>query len=82
MNYNKLTLEERIEKYPPRIFECAWCKKWVVIDNSNMTAPVDKRTRFCCAHCEKQWWRKETRHPTSLTNMYKAQAINGSGREE
>ena len=61
-----MTKVERLEKYPQIRFDCAWCKREVITDS---TEKVDKRTRFCCAKCERQWWRKKTRHPTHLTNL-------------
>lgn len=67
-----LTKVERLEKYPSIQFECAWCKIEVITDS---TDKVDKRTRFCCAKCERQWWRRETRHPLKLTVLYKNQAF-------
>ena len=39
----------------------------------------DKRTRFCCAECERQHWRDMTRHPrkagagTPMTNWHNIQ---------
>ena len=67
-----MTKEQRLIKYPTIRFECAWCKREVVTDSSDK---VDKRTRFCCAKCERQWWRRKTRHPTKLTNLYKSQVF-------
>jgi hypothetical protein len=29
---------------------------------------IDKRTRFCCAACERQYWRDITRHPRTAGN--------------
>lgn len=76
MKSYKLTLDERLEKYPPRRFACAYCHDEVFIDNSDMSLPIDKRTRFCSRRCERQWWRRETRHPTHLTNMHKQEAFH------
>ena len=49
--------------------ECASlrCKKVFVIGDRNDGRP-DKRTRFCCAACEKQYWRDVTRHPGKRSN--------------
>ena len=71
----RLTQQEIEERYPVREFECANCHRKVVTDNSMGYKGIDKRTRFCCAHCERQYWRKVTRHPTHLTNMLKWEAF-------
>lgn len=60
-----MTREERMKKYPSIRFECALCGIEVVTDS---TERCDKRTRFCCAKCERQWWRKETRHKKESKN--------------
>lgn len=65
MPYRAMTKEERLAKYPSITFSCAWCKRTVTTDS---TEKVDKRKRFCCAKCERQYWRHVTRHPTHLTN--------------
>ena len=36
---------------------------YVGVDDLN-----DRRSVFCCAKCERQYWREVTRHPTHLTN--------------
>lgn len=53
-----MTMSERLERYPQKRFTCAWCKNEVVTDS---TEKVDKRTRFCCARCERKYWKK-TKH--------------------
>lgn len=55
--------------------ECAnrRCRKAFVIGERNDGKP-DRRTRFCCAACEKQYWRDVTRH--------KAKAGNGTPMTE
>ena len=49
--------------------ECAnrRCKKTFVIGDRN-DGKIDKRTRFCCAACEKQYWRDVTRHHGKRSN--------------
>ena len=44
--------------------ECAnvRCRKTFTIGDRN-DGRIDKRERFCCAACEKQYWRDVTRHP-------------------
>lgn len=44
--------------------ECAnrRCRRVFVI-GERRNGKLDKRTRFCCAQCEKQYWRDVTRHP-------------------
>lgn len=59
MQKEAMTKEQRIAKYPSLRFECAYCGKSVTTDS---TERLDKRTRFCCAVCERQYWRKVTRH--------------------
>ena len=71
----RLTQQEIDERYPVREFECANCHRNVVTDNSNGPQGIDKRTPSCCDNCEKQYWRKVTRHPTHLTNMLKWEAF-------
>lgn len=55
--------------FTPFFFECSQCGKRVEI-----TDEKDRRTRFCCASCEKKYWR----HPpyeqeTSRTNFHSVQ---------
>lgn len=57
--------EERIAKYPTIRFNCAKCKKLVIADSTN---ELDKRTRFCCAKCERNYWRHPPKNPTHLRN--------------
>lgn len=38
---------------PPYIFNCAYCKKEVLVD----PATGDRRFRFCCRKCERGYWR-------------------------
>ena len=40
-------------EYPSISFRCAKCGRMVVTDGTSQ----DKRTRFCSAECEKNWWR-------------------------
>lgn len=40
-------------KYPSITFQCSQCGKTVVTEGGSK----DKRTRFCCASCEKKFWR-------------------------
>jgi hypothetical protein len=67
-----MTKEQRLKKYPSLEFECSWCGDLVITDSSER---IDKRSRFCCARCERQYWRKVTRHPTHLTNLYAYQVF-------
>lgn len=39
--------------YPSITFQCAQCGKTVTTEGGT----GDKRTRFCCASCEKKFWR-------------------------
>ncbi|MCD7882511.1 MAG: hypothetical protein LUI87_02215 [Lachnospiraceae bacterium] len=39
-------------EYPSITFDCANCGKKVVTDGIR-----DKRSRFCCAECEKKYWK-------------------------
>lgn len=39
--------------YPSITFQCAQCGKTVVTEEGS----GDKRERFCCASCEKKYWR-------------------------
>ena len=43
------------------------CRRVFVIGDREDGKP-DKRTRFCCAACEKQYWRDVTRHPAKASN--------------
>lgn len=42
----------KIYRWYVRVFECAECGKKVRTDGKK-----DRRTRFCCARCEKRFWR-------------------------
>ena len=55
-----MTEEERVARFPSVTFLCANCRRVVTTDSRGH---LDKRTRFCCAKCEKDYWRKVTRHP-------------------
>ena len=39
--------------YPPTSFSCAYCGKFVATMGGR-----DHRTRFCCATCEKMFWKR------------------------
>ena len=71
----RLTPQEIEERYPVRKFDCAYCHRNVVTNNATGYQGIDRRTKFCCARCERQYWRKVTRHPTHLTNMLKWEAF-------
>ena len=49
----------------PREFHCRYCHAYVYISAKEMD---DHRSVFCCARCEREYWRKATKHPTHLTN--------------
>ena len=60
-------MRRRYDKWDARIglqIECAnvRCHRTFTIGDRKDGKP-DKRTRFCCANCEKQYWRDVTRHP-------------------
>ena len=40
----------------PREFDCRHCGEHVVV-----TEHSDRRTVYCCQHCEKQYWREMTK---------------------
>jgi DNA-directed RNA polymerase subunit RPC12/RpoP len=40
-------------EYPSISFECSQCGKIVITESGS----GDMRTRFCCASCEKKFWR-------------------------
>ena len=41
----------------PRRFECRRCGDPVYVDSRD-----DHRTVFCCAHCEREYWRHRSRY--------------------
>lgn len=49
----------KITRWYVREFECAECGRHVKTDGDK-----DRRTKFCCARCEKRFWR----HPIWETN--------------
>ena len=50
----------------PREFDCRYCGRHVVVPIDDLT---DKRSVYCSARCERQFWRFVTKkHPTHLTN--------------
>lgn len=51
--YYRLHRDMVIKSWPSLTFTCAKCGKLVVTE----PGPSDKRTRFCCASCERQYWR-------------------------
>lgn len=54
-------------EYPSITFTCAQCGRTVVTEGG----AKDKRTRFCCASCEKKFWRHPPwEHETSRTNFH------------
>lgn len=55
-----MTEEERVKRFPSITFLCANCHCVVTTDSH---LQMDKRTRFCSAKCEKNYWRRVTRHP-------------------
>lgn len=66
----------------PRQFDCRYCGRHVAVDVPKDGEKWDQRSVFCSHHCERQFWRDVTRHPTHLTNyvsfsMYKS----GENRE-
>lgn len=74
-----VTQEQLIELgYAERVglrVECgnARCRKIFAIGDRD-DHKIDKRTRFCCAQCEKQFWRDKTRHPKPATE-HRAQSL-------
>lgn len=60
-------MRRRYDKWDARVglaVECgnARCRRVFVIGD-RQDGKVDRRTRFCCAACERQHWRDVTRHP-------------------
>lgn len=54
-------------KYPSITFSCAQCGKAVVTEEGSN----DKRTRFCCASCEKKYWRHpHWENPSTRINFH------------
>lgn len=49
----------------PREFDCRYCHRHISVGVDDLK---DRRSVFCCAKCERQYWRETTRHPTHLTN--------------
>ena len=50
-------------------FNCAFCGKKVVTEPDKR----DKRSRFCCEHCEKMYWKhteKEKAVKSSISNFH------------
>lgn len=43
---------EEEAKYPSVTFKCVQCGKIVITDGKK-----DRRKKFCCAQCEKRYWR-------------------------
>lgn len=71
---DRLFTSEELQELAPEAriglrVECAnrRCKRVFVIGDRE-DGHLDKRTRFCCAACEKQYWRDVTRHPKAATN--------------
>lgn len=62
-------MDKGAQKLEGLTIECAnlRCRKVFVIGD-RYNGKKDKRTRFCCAACEKQYWRDVTRHPAKATN--------------
>lgn len=53
--------------YPSITFTCAQCGKTVVTEGG----VKDKRTRFCCAACEKKFWRHPPwENPSTRINFH------------
>lgn len=50
-------LKLRICGVPEIQFECAQCGKHVVAGGYKEKGWADMRKRFCCAECEKKYWR-------------------------
>lgn len=48
--------------YPSITFNCAKCGRTVVTEGGTK----DKRSRFCCAECEKKYWR----HPPNENDKH------------
>lgn len=70
--YHGLSDKYRAAAFEPREFECSCCGHTVEV-----TDPKDKRERFCCAACERKYWRDITRHPNAsnqrISNYHSAQ---------
>ena len=49
----------------PREFYCRYCHRYCYISARDL---YDHRSVFCSAKCEREYWRKVTKHPTNLTN--------------
>ena len=69
-----MTEEERVKRFPSITFLCANCHCVVTTDSRFQ---IDKRTRFCCAKCEKDYWRMVTRHPA---RKWKRDAMTTGGK--
>lgn len=52
----------RAPRFKEHDFECRYCGEQVHIAD-----PSDKRTVYCSAQCEKQYWRHVTKKPLNLT---------------
>ncbi|MDR1014760.1 MAG: hypothetical protein LBL86_07260 [Coriobacteriales bacterium] len=57
---------------PLRSFGCRECGRAVAV-----TDGADRRTVFCCAAHEREWWRRATRHAA----RDRARALRGARRE-
>lgn len=48
----------------PREFHCRYCHRYCYISTKDLD---DHRSVFCCAKCEREYWRKVANNPTKLT---------------
>lgn len=62
----------------PREFYCRYCRRYCYISARDLS---DQRSVFCCAQCEREYWRKRTKHPTSLTNWHTSEYKSFERRE-
>lgn len=54
-------------KYPSITFSCSQCGKTVVTEEGS----GDMRTRFCCASCERKFWKHpHWENPSTRTNFH------------
>lgn len=59
--------------YPVGTFTCAYCGRAVTTEGGK-----DKRTRFCCADCEKRYWKHPPESkPSTIRNFHSAQQYAG-----
>ena len=60
--------EEVLFRWPSVTFACAKCGRVV----TTAPGPVDKRTRFCSAECEKKYWRHPPYDVEARTQVFRS----------